>query len=137
MPWQVGIRNGDTPMAERQKQKASLPEILIITPESLHLLLSTKDHGLLFENLEVIAVDEWHELMGGKRGIQSELCLSWLRGLRDYVDTGQRGADARTERLSTAPGHDQLLLVTCWPFDATAPRGPLRYVVTLVPSPGR
>ncbi len=76
MPWQVGIRNGDTPMGERQKQKASLPEILIITPESLHLLLSTKDHVALFENLEVIAVDEWHELMGSKRGVQTELAIS-------------------------------------------------------------
>ena len=44
MSWQVGIRNGDTPTAERQKQRNNLPEILIITPESLHILLSTKDH---------------------------------------------------------------------------------------------
>ena len=61
--------------------------------------------------------------------------LETTRGLREYVVSGQRVADSRSERLSTAPGHDQLLLVTCWPFNATAPRGPLRYVVTLVPSP--
>jgi len=76
MPWRVGIRNGDTSTTERQKQKASLPEILIITPESLHILLSTKDHVALFDSLEVIAVDEWHELMGSKRGVQTELAIS-------------------------------------------------------------
>lgn len=59
--------------------------------------------------------------------------LETTQGLRDYVVAGRRVADSRSERLATS-GHDQLLLVTCWPFDATAPRGPLRYVVTLVPA---
>jgi ATP-dependent Lhr-like helicase len=75
IPWKVGIRNGDTPTSERQKQKLRLPEILIITPESLHLLLSGKDHTRLFQNLEVISVDEWHELLGSKRGVQVELAI--------------------------------------------------------------
>lgn len=64
------------------------------------------------------------------------LQLETTGGLRDYVVTGHRVADSRTERLATHAGEDQLLLVTCWPFDATAPRGPLRYVVTLRPSGG-
>lgn len=76
MPWKVGIRNGDTSTAERQKQKRSLPEILIITPESLHILLSGKNHEKYFEKLDLIAVDEWHELMGSKRGVQTELAIS-------------------------------------------------------------
>jgi ATP-dependent Lhr-like helicase len=76
MAWKVGVRNGDTPMAERQKQKNNLPEILIITPESLHILLSTKDNSLIFDQLEVIAIDEWHELMGSKRGVLTELAIS-------------------------------------------------------------
>ena len=76
LPWKVGIRNGDTTTTERQKQKTHLPEILIITPESLHLLLSGKNHTRIFENLDVIAVDEWHELLGSKRGVQVELALS-------------------------------------------------------------
>lgn len=59
--------------------------------------------------------------------------LETTQGLRDYVVTGHRIADSRSDRLATTTGHDQLLLVTCWPFNATAPRGPLRYVVTLVP----
>lgn len=76
MQWKVGIRNGDTSTAERQKQKKRLPEILIITPESLHLLLSSKNHAAYFEQLEIIAVDEWHELLGSKRGVQTELAIS-------------------------------------------------------------
>ena len=74
--WKVGIRNGDTPTAERAKQKKQMPEIYIITPESLHLLLAQKENSLYFKNLKIIAVDEWHELLGGKRGVQVELAIS-------------------------------------------------------------
>jgi len=74
--WTVGIRNGDTSNAERQKQKKRLPEVLIITPESLHLLLSGKSHETIFSNLELVVVDEWHELLGSKRGVQTELAIS-------------------------------------------------------------
>jgi ATP-dependent Lhr-like helicase len=81
MPWQVRIRNGDTPAQERTRQKNQMPEVLIITPESLHLLLAQKDYPALFTNLSIIAVDEWHELLGSKRGVQVELALSRLVGL--------------------------------------------------------
>lgn len=76
LPWEVGIRNGDTDAAERARQKKQMPEILIITPESLHLLLAQKNYPEYFRTLEVVAVDEWHELLGGKRGVQVELALS-------------------------------------------------------------
>lgn len=78
MQWRVGIRNGDTDMAERQKQKRNMPEVLIITPESLHLLLAQKNYPELFKSLKIIAVDEWHELLGSKRGVQVELAISRL-----------------------------------------------------------
>lgn len=78
IPWVVAIRNGDTSMADRQKQKRKFPEILLITPESLHLLLATKGNWQYFEKLQVIAIDEWHELMGSKRGVQIELAISKL-----------------------------------------------------------
>jgi ATP-dependent Lhr-like helicase len=78
MQWKVGIRNGDTSTADRQKQKKQMPEVLIITPESLHLLLTQKNHTSLFESLKIIAVDEWHELMGGKRGVQVELAIAHI-----------------------------------------------------------
>src|SRR3984957_13273916 len=82
MRWQVGIRNGDTEMSERQKQKRRMPEVLIITPESLHLLLAQKGYPEVFAQLKVIAVDEWHELLGSKRGVQVELALSRITALR-------------------------------------------------------
>src|SRR5450631_2878436 len=76
MQWQVGIRNGDTEISERQKQKRQMPEVLIITPESLHLLLAQKNYPEIFQLLKIIAVDEWHELLGSKRGVQVELAVS-------------------------------------------------------------
>lgn len=81
LSWKVGIRNGDTEISERQKQKRQMPEVLIITPESLHLLLAQKDYPGIFQSLKVIAVDEWHELLGSKRGVQVELGVSRIVNL--------------------------------------------------------
>jgi len=78
LQWKVGIRNGDTTTSERQKQKRNIPEVLIITPESLHLLLAQKNNHELFDSLQTIAVDEWHELIGSKRGVQVELAIAYL-----------------------------------------------------------
>ncbi len=80
MKWQVGIRNGDTSLSERAKQKRQMPEVLIITPESMHLMLAQKDNGAVFKSLKIIAVDEWHELIGSKRGVQVELAISRIVG---------------------------------------------------------
>jgi len=82
MRWQIGTRNGDTEMSERQRQKRRMPEVLIITPESLHLLLAQKGYAEVFAPLKVIAVDEWHELLGSKRGVQVELALSRIMGVK-------------------------------------------------------
>lgn len=76
MNWKIGIRNGDTNTSERQKQKRQMPEVLIITPESLHLLLAQKGYPDYFKDLKILAVDEWHELIGSKRGVQVELAIS-------------------------------------------------------------
>ncbi len=82
MKWMIGSRNGDTPISERQKQKRQMPEVLIITPESMHLLLAQKGYAEVFEPLKIIAVDEWHELLGSKRGVQVELAISRIIGLK-------------------------------------------------------
>lgn len=81
LEWEVGVRSGDTSSSERAKQKRRPPQILITTPESLHLLLASKDHPKFFSKIRAVIVDEWHELMGSKRGVQMELGLSRLRGL--------------------------------------------------------
>ncbi len=75
----VGIRSGDTSASERAKQKKNMPDLLITTPESLQLLLATKDYDQTFKNCSAIVVDEWHELLGTKRGVQTELGLSRLK----------------------------------------------------------
>ncbi|MCL6267021.1 ligase-associated DNA damage response DEXH box helicase [Flagellimonas myxillae] len=75
----VGIRTGDTTTAERARQKKSMPDLLITTPESLQLLLSSKGYDKVFKNCSAVVVDEWHELLGSKRGVQMELGLSRLK----------------------------------------------------------
>jgi len=81
MQWQVGIRNGDTEVNERQRQKRQMPEVLIITPESLHLLLAQKNYPDYFKSLRILTVDEWHELLGSKRGVQVELAVSRIANI--------------------------------------------------------
>ncbi len=83
MQWKIGIRNGDTDVNERARQKRQMPEVLIITPESLHLLLAQMDYPAVFASLKIIAVDEWHELLGSKRGVQTELAISRIVALRN------------------------------------------------------
>jgi ATP-dependent Lhr-like helicase len=77
----VGVRSGDTKLAERERQKKNPPDLLITTPESLHLLLAQKNYPEHFKNLQTIVVDEWHELIGSKRGVQIELALSRLKSI--------------------------------------------------------
>lgn len=75
----VAIRSGDTTQSERARQKTKMPDLLITTPESLQLLLASKDYAKTFRDCSAIVVDEWHELLGTKRGVQMELALSRLK----------------------------------------------------------
>lgn len=79
IPYRIGLRTGDTTAAERAKQKKKSPEALITTPESLHMMLAQKGYADNFKNLQFVIVDEWHELLGSKRGVQIELALSRLK----------------------------------------------------------
>ena len=107
MSWSVGIRNGDTSISDRQKQKRQMPEVLIITPESLHLLLAQKGYAEVFEPLKIIAVDEWHELLGSKRGVQVELALSRIVGVKRKLlavsdqQVAERGEKAKSQQPTT------------------------------------
>ncbi len=80
--WTVDVRTGDTGTAARARQGKRLPTALVTTPESLTLFLARSDWRERFGELTAIVVDEWHELMGTKRGVQTELALARLRGLR-------------------------------------------------------
>ncbi len=77
--WQIEARTGDTSPAQRARQNKKLPDTLITTPESLTLLLSKAEAATQFARLDMIIIDEWHELMGNKRGVQTQLALARLR----------------------------------------------------------
>jgi len=78
LDWRIELRTGDTPVSQRKQQLSNAPECLVTTPESLHILFSQKDHALFFKNTESIIVDEWHELLGTKRGVQTELAIAHI-----------------------------------------------------------
>ena len=75
----VGLRTADTTQSERSKQFKKPPFGLVSTPESLHVLMSRKEHPHYFGDLKVVVIDEWHELLGSKRGVQVELALAYLK----------------------------------------------------------
>ncbi|WP_256856486.1 ligase-associated DNA damage response DEXH box helicase [Variovorax sp. KK3] len=77
--WSAGARSGDTGSAERSAQNRRLPTVLVTTPESLSLMLSRPDAKEVLDSLRLVVVDEWHELMGNKRGVQVQLALARLR----------------------------------------------------------
>jgi ATP-dependent helicase Lhr and Lhr-like helicase len=81
VPWTVEIRTGDTSGAVRRRQRERPPDVLIITPESLSVLLSYAASHDQLAHLRSIVVDEWHELLGSKRGVLLELALAHLRQL--------------------------------------------------------
>ena len=84
LPWQVVVRNGDTDAKTRSAMKKRPPECLITTPETLHILISQKDHHELFQSLSAVVVDEWHELVGNKRGVQVQLALEYIQSLNPH-----------------------------------------------------
>jgi ATP-dependent Lhr-like helicase len=100
IPWSVESRTGDTSARIRARQRARLPSALVTTPESLSLLLTRDDASTLFDHLQLVVVDEWHELMASKRGVQTELCLARLRRFRPGVRT--LGLSATLGNLDTA-----------------------------------
>lgn len=118
LQWQVGIRNGDTTMAERQRQKRQVPEVLIITPESLHLMLAQKGYPAVFETLKILAVDEWHELLGSKRGVQVELAISRIvHCIKSQGVKPENFTATKKTKASKLPTHN--LQLSLWGISAT------------------
>ena len=77
--WQVAGRTGDTSSTERARQDRRWPQALVTTPETLSLLLTREDAADLLGGVHTVVVDEWHELLGSKRGVQVQLALARLR----------------------------------------------------------
>lgn len=81
LDWVVQVRNGDTDPKVKARQSKAMPDILLVTPESLHLLLAQKSREYIFKNITCIAVDEWHELLSSKRGVMVELAVASIHAL--------------------------------------------------------
>ncbi len=111
--WSAGARSGDTGAAERSAQNKRLPTVLVTTPESLSLLLARADASQVLGTLRLVVVDEWHEMLGNKRGVQVQLALARLR--RWNADIGVWGMSATLgnlhEAMHTLLGHENGLLV--------------------------
>lgn len=108
--WRVEARTGDTSAGQRAKQTERMPEGLVTTPESLTLMLTRDDCFDVFRNLKLIVVDEWHELMASKRGVQTELALARLRRICPTVRTWGLSATLGNldEALDTLLGTNRL-----------------------------
>ncbi len=110
LPWLIEKRTGDTSAAIRNQQRKTLPDVLITTPESFSLLLSRDDTLQRFSELQCIIVDEWHELLGSKRGVQTELALARVRNLKPSVKLWGLSATIGNldQALETLVGSDHL-----------------------------
>ncbi len=78
LPVSIATRTGDTPTAERRRQRETPPNLLLTTPESLALLITLPEAGAMFGSVSAIIIDEVHALAGTKRGDQLALCLARL-----------------------------------------------------------
>lgn len=105
LPLEVERRTADSSPSERRRLRKRLPFALVSTPESLSLMLSYPDAAERFARLDAIVVDEWHELLGNRRGVQLELCLARLKQWRPALAP----LLALQARLSGLPLADRLL----------------------------
>src|SRR5437588_5883248 len=94
---QVGIRTGDTPASERARMLRAPPDVLITTPESLYLLLTSQARETL-RSVETVIVDEIHAMVAGKRGSHLFLSLERLEELRGEREPLQRIGLSATQR---------------------------------------
>ena len=111
--WTVGARTGDTTAAERARQGRRLPTALVTTPESLSLMLTREDARGELASVHTLVVDEWHELIGNKRGVQVQLALARLRrwnpGLAVWGLSATLGNSAEAMAHLVGPGGGRLV----------------------------
>ena len=117
LDWRVELRTGDSSASTKTRQRESLPEVLVTTPESLHVLISQRGGLQRLSELEMVVVDEWHALLGSKRGVQVELALAWLRSIKQIPVWGISATLAQPQHALDAllglPASRQALLVQC------------------------
>ena len=112
--WTLGLRTGDTSSSERAKQDRRMPTVLVTTPESLSLILTRERAREELSGVEYVVIDEWHELIGSKRGVQAQLALARLRHFHPGLVTW--GLSATLGNL------EQAMAVLCGPDPEPVPR---------------
>jgi ATP-dependent Lhr-like helicase len=112
--WTLGMRTGDTSSSERAKQDRRMPTVLVTTPESLSLMLTREHAREELSGVEYVVIDEWHELIGSKRGVQAQLALARLRHFHPGLVTW--GLSATLGNL------EQAMAVLCGRDPEPAPR---------------
>ncbi|ACC75772.1 ligase-associated DNA damage response DEXH box helicase [Paraburkholderia phymatum] len=125
VPWTIGLRTGDTNSTERARQSRRMPSALVTTPESLSLMLTRSDARDALKHVRLVVVDEWHELLGNKRGTQAQLAIAhlarWRADLQVWGLSATLGnldfaadvllAPVRTPRLSVSGMQPKTLLI--------------------------
>jgi len=125
VPWSVGLRTGDTSSTERARQSRRMPSALVTTPESLSLMLTRSDARDELKHVRLVVVDEWHELLGNKRGTQTQLGIArlahWRPGLQVWGLSATLGnldfaadvllAPVRTPRASVSGMQPKTLII--------------------------
>ncbi len=114
----VDLRTGDTSSSRRQRQRRRPPFALVTTPESLSVMLTHVDARIALERVHTVIVDEWHELMGSKRGVLLQLALARVRAMPRWHDRALRiwGLSATLANLDEAlsvligPGHNGTII---------------------------
>ena len=98
------VRTGDTPAAARQAMARQPPHILVTTPESLHILLTSESGRNALARTRTVIVDEIHAVAGNKRGAHLALTLERLEALRAAAGATDGGTDADADADPAAAG---------------------------------
>jgi ATP-dependent Lhr-like helicase len=97
-PIRAAVRTGDTPQSERARMRRQPPHILVTTPESLYILLSTESGRNMLRDVRTVVVDEIHAVAGNKRGAHLALSLERLEALCERPPT-RVGISATTKPI--------------------------------------
>jgi len=105
-PIRTGIRTGDTPQTARAAMLRKPPDILITTPESLYLMLTSGRARGMFRTVQYVIVDEIHAICGNKRGVHLSLSLERLQEAaeQEFVRIGLSATQRPLERIAAFLG---------------------------------
>ncbi|AFK22827.1 DEAD/DEAH box helicase [Pyrococcus sp. ST04] len=95
----VDVRHGDTPQSKRARQVRNPPHILIVTPETLPIILTMKSLRPFLRNVKFVIIDEIAELVDNKRGVQLILNLERLRLISDFIRIGLSATVGNEEEI--------------------------------------